>query len=58
MVRVTFTERQYGALMRIVQKKATETWEWEMSMGSMKRNSEYALIVEILEALRKREEVE
>lgn len=58
MIRVELTEKQYGVLMRIMQKKATEVWDWQMSLDSMKRSSEYALIIEILEALREGEEIE
>lgn len=58
MLKVELTEKQYGMLMRIVQGKAMEIWAWEMDMGSMKRNDEYSLVAEILEALRKAREVE
>lgn len=57
-LRAEFTEKQYGALMRIMQKKAMEIWAWQLSLGSMLRDDEYALVVEILEALRKVSEVE
>ncbi|TEU17332.1 MAG: hypothetical protein E3J21_08600 [Anaerolineales bacterium] len=56
--RAEFTEKQYGALMRIIQKKAMEIWAWQLSLGSMLRDDEYALVIEVLEALREAEEVE
>lgn len=58
MVRVEFTEEQYGAAMRLVRNRALEVMGWESSLESAKRDPEYQLMIETLQALREGEEVE
>lgn len=58
MVEVKLTREQYGALMRLVQNRALEVMGWESSLEGVKRDPEYQLMTEILQALREGREVE
>lgn len=58
MVRVEFTEKQHGAAMRLVQNRALEVMGWESTLEGAKRDPEYQLMIEILQALREGREVE
>jgi hypothetical protein len=58
MIRVELTREQYGALMRLVRNRALEVMGWESTLEGAKRDPEYQLMVEILQALREGREGE
>lgn len=58
MIEVRFTREQYGKLLNLVRSRALEVMGWESDLESVKRDPEYQLMIEILQALREGREVE
>lgn len=58
MVEVRLTREQYGKLLNLVRSRALEVMGWESTLEGARRDPEYKLMIEILQALREGREVE